>query len=65
MTIADQLAVEVHFVPLPKMELEERRERLRALLVRGALQFVRQHTDCREAQEPQAIEVLPAVGVEK
>ena len=65
MTIANQLAIEVHFVPLPTKELEERREHLRALLVRGALRFVRQHTDCSQAQESKTIEALPAVGAEK
>jgi hypothetical protein len=62
MTMAEQLAVEVHFVPIAAKELEERRARLRALLLRGALRFVHQHTDCHEAEESQTIEALPAVG---
>lgn len=65
MTIADQLRVEVHFVPLPTTELEERREHLRALLLRGALRFVRQHTDCSKAQESKTIEALSTFGAEK
>jgi hypothetical protein len=36
----NQFVVEVHFVPLPATEMEERRERLRVLLLRGALRFV-------------------------
>ena len=42
--------VEVHFVPLPADEAEERRRRLRALLLRGALRFVQQRSD--RNQEP-------------
>jgi hypothetical protein len=42
MTKANQLLVEVHFVPLSTTEMEERRERLRVLLLRGALRFVQQ-----------------------
>jgi len=44
MTKANQLVVEVHFVPLSATEMEERRERLRVLLLRGALRFVQQQT---------------------
>ena len=44
MTKTSQLVVEVHFVPLSATEMEERRERLRALLLRGALRFVQQQT---------------------
>jgi hypothetical protein len=40
MAKANQLAVEVHFVPLSLPEMEERRERLRVLLLRGALRVV-------------------------
>ena len=65
MMMADQLAVEVHFLPLPAKELEERRERLRAFLLRGALRFVQRHTDCRQAKESQATEALSAVEVQK
>jgi hypothetical protein len=42
MARADQLAIEVHYVPLPADELEDRRARLRALLLRGALRVIRQ-----------------------
>jgi hypothetical protein len=44
MTKTNQLVVQVHFVPLSATEMEERRERLRALLLRGALRFVQQQT---------------------
>ena len=40
MTKADQLVVEIHFVPLSATEMEERRGRLRVLLLRGALRIV-------------------------
>ena len=40
MTKANQLVVEVHFVPLCVTEMEERRERLRVLLLKGALRVV-------------------------
>lgn len=40
MAKTNQLAVEVHFVPLCVTEMEERRERLRVLLLRGALRVV-------------------------
>jgi hypothetical protein len=44
MTKANQLVVEVHFVPLSATEIVGRRERLRVLLLRGALRFVQQQT---------------------
>ncbi len=44
MTKANQLVVEVRFVPLSATEMEERRERLRVLLLRGSLRFVQQQT---------------------
>ena len=43
--------VEVLFVPLPANEMEERRRRLRALLLAGAV---------RMAQEPQASHQMPS-----
>lgn len=44
MTKVKQLIVEVHLVSLSAIETEERRERLRALLLRGALRFVQRQT---------------------
>jgi hypothetical protein len=40
MTKANQLVVEVLFVPLSAAEIEDRRKRLRVLLIRGALRVV-------------------------
>lgn len=60
---ADQLAIEVHFVPLPAKEMDERRGCLRALLLRGALRFVQQHADCVRSTEPNVPEVLSVVWV--
>jgi len=40
MTKTKQLVVQVHFVPLFTTEIVERRERLRVLLLSGALRFV-------------------------
>jgi len=37
----DQLAIEIRYVTLPAHELDERRARLRALLVRAALRLAR------------------------
>jgi hypothetical protein len=54
MTKANQLVVEVHFLPLSVTEMEERRERLRVLLLRGALRFVQQQT----AASPPALESI-------
>ena len=51
MATATQLAVEVHYVPLPASEIEERRARFRALLLRGAIRLVRQQAAEREAAE--------------
>ena len=49
MADANQLAIEVHFVPVPAGEMDERRRRLRTLLLRGAVRFVQQHTDGDQA----------------
>jgi hypothetical protein len=44
-----KLTVEVHFVPLPAQEAEERTRRLRTLLLRGALRFAeRKHEEVDE-----------------
>ena len=43
---ADQLVVEVHFIPLSAEEAEEQRQRLRTLLLRGAHRLAQQHGDC-------------------
>lgn len=40
-----QFIVEAHFHPLPANETDERKRRFRALLLRGALRSVQQHTD--------------------
>jgi hypothetical protein len=42
---ADQLVVEVHFIPLSAAEAGERRQRLRTLLLRGAHRLVQQAGD--------------------
>jgi len=42
MAETNQLVIEVHFVPLPTTEMDERRERLRVLLLRGAFRFIQQ-----------------------
>jgi hypothetical protein len=42
MVKTNQLVIEVHYVPLPAAEMDERRERLRALLLRGAFRFIQQ-----------------------
>lgn len=42
MTKATQLAIEVHYVPLPANELEERKARLRLLLLRGMSRWLRE-----------------------
>jgi hypothetical protein len=42
---SDQLDVELHFVPLSSDEADERKQHLRALLVRGALRFAQKHAD--------------------
>jgi hypothetical protein len=56
---ARQLAIEVHFVPLPTDEAEERKRRLRSLLLRGALRFVQQRTDPSQPRKPKTAETLP------
>lgn len=48
-------AILVRFVPLSAQEMEERRRRLSALLLRGALRLARQ------AQQPETAEVLVTV----
>ena len=42
MAKADQLVIEVHYVPLPAIEMEERSARLRLLLLRGAVRSLQQ-----------------------
>jgi hypothetical protein len=55
---ADQLIVEVHYLSLPAEDSEERRQRLRTLLLRGARRLAQQNGDCGhrvgnfEAAEP-------------
>jgi hypothetical protein len=52
MTRAAQLAIEVHYVPLPASELEERRSRLRLLLLRGAARWLREQEKLPRKPEP-------------
>jgi len=54
MAKANQLVVEVLFVPLPAEELEERRKRLRVLLIKGALRVV----SCQPSNNPQTAEFI-------
>jgi hypothetical protein len=42
MAKADQLVIEVHYVPLSADEMVERRARLYSLLLRGAMRFLQQ-----------------------
>lgn len=60
MAKANQLAVEVQFIPLPTKESEERSERLGALLLRGALQIAQRQFPVKSKAEP-----LPLEPVEK
>jgi hypothetical protein len=62
---AHQLAIEVHFVPLPADEADERKLRLRSLLLQGALRFVQQHTDRSQPKEPKTDETLPVGWVQR
>jgi hypothetical protein len=58
MARADQLAIEVHYVPLPADELEDRRAHLRALLLRGALRVMRQqHPSLPSLPEADPVEI--------
>jgi hypothetical protein len=58
MTKADHLVIEVRYVALPANELEERRTRLRSLLVRAALRLVHQERPCEsEEKEIEPIEL--------
>ena len=54
------LAVNVHFVPLPAEERDERALRLRTLLLRGCLRSVRQHTADGRRQAAGASSVIRA-----
>ena len=54
-----QLVVEVHFVPLPEADRDERSQRLFALLLRGALRVVPHHRDRIEAAERLEVERIP------
>ncbi len=61
MARAHQLVIEVHHISLSPTELEERRVRLRALLLRGAIRLVRQQLP----GEPKTTELDPAEFVQK
>jgi hypothetical protein len=51
--------VEVLFVPLPANDAEERRRRLRALLLTGAVRLARERQDCNQMPlEPEIPESL-------
>lgn len=57
---AIQLAIEVRYVPLPAEERAERRARLQALLLRGALRLVQQESaDACITPEADPAEVVP------
>ena len=58
MTRLSQLVIEIRYVPLPPDELEERRARLRTLLLRGALRLARQ-----EVPGPQPPSEVDLAGV--
>jgi len=61
MAKADQLAIEVHYVPLSLNELGERRALLRTLLLRGALRVVHQQLSL----QPETRKAEPAEFVQK
>jgi len=56
MTKAAQLTIEVHYVPLPANELEERRARLRSLLLRGASRWLREQEQL--PRKPEAVDAI-------
>ena len=58
---ADAIAVDIRFVPVPPHEREERRRRLRTLLLRGALRAARQLT----GGQPQAVGASAITGVQR
>jgi hypothetical protein len=53
MVKADQLVIEVQYVPLSEDEMVERRARLYSLLLRGAVRFLQQLP-----QKPQPVDVF-------
>jgi len=62
----DQLAVEVHYFPIPPDELAERGRTLRTLLLRGARRSIEQHGDRnREVAKAEETRALPLDMVEK
>jgi len=48
MSKPEPYVVEVLFVPLPANEIEEKRRRLRALLLTGALRLARERQGCNQ-----------------
>ena len=62
----EPLIVEVLFVPLPASEIDERRRRLRTLLLRGALRRAQeQQTSQQTPSRPQAAETFGGGCVQK
>lgn len=59
MTTTHQLVVVVHYVPLSANELEERRARLRLLLLRGALRSVQQQHPAEPVATEDPLVTLP------
>ena len=58
MTKADHLVIEVRYVALPANELEERRARLRSLLIRAGLRVVNRERPCEpEEKEAEPVEL--------
>jgi hypothetical protein len=60
------LVVEVHFIPIPANEADDRIRRFRALCLRGVMRYVQQHTDRGEQQDKrEATEPMPIDLVQK
>jgi hypothetical protein len=59
MSKRESYVVEVLFVPLPANEMEERRRRLRGLLLTGAQRLARERQDSNQmSSEPELLESL-------
>jgi hypothetical protein len=66
MRSSNQLAVEVHYFPIPADELAERGRTLRTLLLRGARRSIEQHRHrCRDVGNAEETRALPLDVVEK
>jgi hypothetical protein len=55
MAKTSQLIIEVHFVPLPATEMDERQDRLRVLLLRGAVRFIQHPPEKFPTTEPVSV----------